>query len=210
MQLERQLDVGGDRAPRQQPGLLEGDAVVLVEAGLPGGLAEDRDACPTVAVSRSATSRSRVLLPQPLGPISETNSPAATLEVDVAQRDDLVSRPLAVAEDRGSTPAAADRAARSAVSVSSAGLRQSERAEGEAEQADGAGGDQADRDGAEDRRPGLAGSPTGGLGVLDDHPADAAAQADRHLGDDRADHGAGRGQPERGQQERHAGRQPQA
>src|SRR5829696_6000119 len=42
-QLQRQLDVAGDGAPVHQPGLLEGDAVVLVQPGPPGGLAVDRD-----------------------------------------------------------------------------------------------------------------------------------------------------------------------
>ena len=40
MQLERQRDVRGHRAPRQQARLLERDAVVLVEARLLRGLAE--------------------------------------------------------------------------------------------------------------------------------------------------------------------------
>ena len=61
-----------------RPGLLEGDAVVLVEPGLPGGLAEDLPASPGVggrgrrpaAAACSCRSRS--------GPISETNSPGAT------------------------------------------------------------------------------------------------------------------------------------
>ena len=43
VQLERQGDVRRDRAPRQEPRLLEGDAVVLVDAGLASGLAEDRE-----------------------------------------------------------------------------------------------------------------------------------------------------------------------
>jgi hypothetical protein len=41
VQLQRELDVAGDGPPRQQPGLLEGDPVVLVEPGLAGALAED-------------------------------------------------------------------------------------------------------------------------------------------------------------------------
>jgi hypothetical protein len=40
VQLERQHDVPRDRAPRQQAGLLERDAVVLVEPRLPRRLAE--------------------------------------------------------------------------------------------------------------------------------------------------------------------------
>ena len=52
-------------------------------AGLP-----NTSSVPEVGVSRSAISRSSVLLPQPLGPISETNSPGATVEIDIFQRDD--------------------------------------------------------------------------------------------------------------------------
>ena len=43
VQFERQRDVRGDRAPRQQPRRLERDAVLLVESRLPGGLAEHRE-----------------------------------------------------------------------------------------------------------------------------------------------------------------------
>ena len=43
VQLERQRDVAGDRAPRQQARLLERDAVLLVDARLRGALAEDLD-----------------------------------------------------------------------------------------------------------------------------------------------------------------------
>jgi hypothetical protein len=42
-QLQWQLHIAGDRAPLHQPGLLEGDPVVLVEPGLPGGLPVDGD-----------------------------------------------------------------------------------------------------------------------------------------------------------------------
>ena len=66
---QRQLDVALDGAPLQQPGLLEGDAVVLVEAGLPGRLAVDRDRarrsarsgwrrCAAASTCRSPTVRS--------------------------------------------------------------------------------------------------------------------------------------------------------
>ena len=40
--VQRQLDVLRDRPPLQQAGLLERDAVVLVQPGLPGGLAADQ------------------------------------------------------------------------------------------------------------------------------------------------------------------------
>ena len=57
-----------------RPGVLEGHAVVLVEPGLAGRLAVHQR-LPAVGSVRLATRRSSVLLPQPDGPISETNSP---------------------------------------------------------------------------------------------------------------------------------------
>ena len=86
VQLERQRDVRGDRAPRQQAGLLERDAVVLVEARLRRGLAEDRDGAGRWARRGRRSSRRSVDLPQPLGPMSETNSPARDREVDRVER----------------------------------------------------------------------------------------------------------------------------
>ena len=50
--------------------------------------------CPALGASRSAMRRSSVDLPQPLGPISETNSPAATSQGDVLERGDA-ARPAA-------------------------------------------------------------------------------------------------------------------
>ena len=67
-----------DRPPRQQAGLLEGDAVVLVPARAGGGLAEDLEV-PEVGCRGRRSRRSSVDLPQPDGPMSETNSPAATV-----------------------------------------------------------------------------------------------------------------------------------
>ena len=83
VQLKRQLDVGQDRPPIEQPGLLERDPVVLVEAGPPCGLAVDPHRRRWSAGRRSATMRSSVDLPQPDGPISDTNSPRSTRQVDV-------------------------------------------------------------------------------------------------------------------------------
>ena len=89
-------------------------------------------------------------------------------------------------------------------------LRTSIGLEGEAEEADERGGDQADRDRGKDRRPGLGRVAAGRLGVLDDQATHATAQADRHLGNDRADDRRGRREAQRGDEERHAGRQSQA
>ena len=63
--LQRQLDVLRDRAPLQQPGLLERDPVVLVEPGLVRRSCRRPRRCPAVGCSRSATTRSSVDLPQP-------------------------------------------------------------------------------------------------------------------------------------------------
>ena len=79
----------GDRAPGQQPGLLERDAVVLVDAGAARRACRRPRACRRCGWSRSAIRRSSVDLPQPDGPMSETNSPAATVEVDAVERDDV-------------------------------------------------------------------------------------------------------------------------
>ena len=196
VQLERQLDVGGDRAPRQQPGLLEGDAVVLVEPGLPRRSCRRPSMVPAVG---------RV----EVGDQAQQRALAAAARPD--QRDELARgdargrrRASATTSSRRlrktrSTPAHATARSATVLAIGIAGSligstsAQSVAAQQQAEQADGAGGDQADSDGAEDRRPGLAGSPPADWRVLDDHPADAAAQADRHLGDDGADHGAGGG-----------------
>ncbi len=68
-----------DRAPRQQPGLLERDARSPGRCrAWRGGLAEHLERRRRLAESRSAMRRSSVDLPQPEGPMSETNSPAAT------------------------------------------------------------------------------------------------------------------------------------
>ena len=77
-------------------------------------------------------------------------------------------------------------------------------------QRDRAGGDQAERDRAEGRPPRLGRVARCLTGELDEHAADAAAHADRHLGDDRADHGVRRGEPQRRQQVGHGGREAAA
>ncbi len=78
MQFEGQLDVGGDGAPRQEAGLLEAMpyswSMRACRAVLP-----NTDTVPVVGASRSAMRRSKVDLPHPEGPISETNSPGATV-----------------------------------------------------------------------------------------------------------------------------------
>ena len=110
VQLERQLDVLGDRAPLEQPGLLERDAVVLVEPrGLAGRLAVDQDRARRSARSGWRSSRSSVDLPQPDGPISETNSPGATVR-SMSTRASTASGPSGVehlgqASDLDASPA---------------------------------------------------------------------------------------------------------
>ena len=48
---------------------------------------------PDVGRSKPATSRSAVVLPQPLGPSSDTNSPWPSVEVDPLQRLDVAEAP---------------------------------------------------------------------------------------------------------------------
>ena len=88
-QLQRQLHVAPHGPPLEEAGLLERDAVLLVEPGAPGRLAGHRDRAGGRRI-RSAISRSSVLLPQPDGPISDTNCAVADGQVDVGQRGHLV------------------------------------------------------------------------------------------------------------------------
>ena len=61
---------------------------------------------PPVGRSRSAMTRSNVVLPQPDGPMNETNSPRSTVEVDVGERIDRAvvglegERQMSLADDR--------------------------------------------------------------------------------------------------------------
>ncbi len=74
-ELERQLDIGGDPAPGQEGRVLKHEEQLL--AGPLGVPARDADR-PLRGRARPAISRSRVDLPQPLGPMKLTNSPAST------------------------------------------------------------------------------------------------------------------------------------
>ena len=49
-----------------------------------GGRASDRVICPPVGLTRPAIALSKVDLPQPLGPSSETNSPRRTVRLRLA------------------------------------------------------------------------------------------------------------------------------
>ena len=69
-------------APVEQHRVLEDDPVVAVDARLRRGLAVDVTV-PAVGSTRSPITRRSVDLPQPDGPISETNSPGLDREVDV-------------------------------------------------------------------------------------------------------------------------------
>ena len=75
--LERQRDVLRDGAPVEEHGVLEDDPVVAVDRACGARLAVDRTV-PADGSTRSPITRSSVDLPQPDGPISETNSPAST------------------------------------------------------------------------------------------------------------------------------------
>ena len=85
--LERQLDVRRDGAPRQQARLLEGDAVLLVDPRLLRGLAEHADVARGRRVEVGDQAQQRRLA-APDGPMSETNSPAATVRSIAVERRD--------------------------------------------------------------------------------------------------------------------------
>ena len=136
-------------------------------------------------------SRSSVHLPQPDGPISETNSPCATVEVDVLQRGDLVRQALVedLPDARASTAGAWSRRA-----SCRAFLREVAR------HVDVEEGDERRRRpgrGRWRRRPPRTPWPArGGLaGVLEDQSPDPAANAGGDLGDDGADDRRGRARP---------------
>ena len=73
--LEAEADIVGDAQPRQQAGLLEDDADLLVRRG--DGRAVERDR-PWLGASRPQIARSMVDLPQPDPPITTRISPGAT------------------------------------------------------------------------------------------------------------------------------------
>ena len=75
--LERQRDVLRHGAPVEEDGVLEDHPVVVVGARLRRAPSRSPRPCPRVGAIRSPIRRSIVDLPQPDGPISETNSPAS-------------------------------------------------------------------------------------------------------------------------------------
>ena len=82
-----------------------------------------------------------------------------------------------------------------------------ERSEECGEQRDEAGGDEAEHDAPKIGAHGFAGSLDAATASLEDEAADAAREPDRDLGDDGADDGVRRREPQRGEQERHARRE---
>ena len=72
---EAGLDVAPDGQPREEVGVLENQAAARARAGDRLGADEQLAG---VGASSPAMSRSSVDLPQPLGPTSETSSPAPT------------------------------------------------------------------------------------------------------------------------------------
>ena len=181
-----QLDVLGHRAPLEQPRVLEGHAVVLVEAGLAGALAVDRERAEVGSV-RLAMSRSRVLLPQPDGPISETNSPGSIRRSMPRARSPGSARPaLNTLPTPPATTAAVTSPRRPAHASASFGrLRMSARSISAMRPATSEAEERRAEHGGEH-----LGRVAGGLArVLDDEPADAAPGAGGDLGDDGADDG---------------------
>ena len=194
----------------QQPGLLERDAVVLVEPGLPGGLAAHPHGARRSAAPGRRPAAAASTCRSPDGPISETNSPAARVRSMPVERDDTARagrERLADAslDGRPSSSRRPQRCRRRAAHRDRSPVARQR----EVEQADQARRDQAEHGGAEEGGVQLRRVAGGRLGVLDDQPADAAAGARGDLGDDRADHRGGRGQPERRDQVRDRRRQPQ-
>ena len=150
---------------------------------------------PVVAVSRSAMRRSSVDLPHPDGPMSETNSPAATSRstpVSATTSPSLVGKvlptPVALTASRHSVRSCR-RLSSAVVLLSARPMSATEPAAMSPRAIDAEG--RAPRRGRVARR--LAGE-------LDEHAADAAAHADRHLGDDGADDGVRGGEAQRRQQ----------
>ena len=91
--LQRQVDVGGDGAPRQERRVLEDEAdVALAGLGVARALpAIARGACR--GRSSPPTMRRSVDLPQPLGPMTETELPARHVEIDTRRARSGVERP---------------------------------------------------------------------------------------------------------------------
>ena len=106
-------------------------------------------------MSRSAISRSSVDLPQPDGPMSETNSPAATVR---SMSSSAVTSPRRGTENDLPDAAGLD-------GVVTLHLRVAVATQAEPEQGHEAGGDQAEQRGPKIARPRLGGVAAGGLGV---------------------------------------------
>ena len=88
VELERQLDVGGDGAPRQQAGLLEGDPVRLVQPGLPRRAAEHLTGARRRGVEVGDQPQQGALAAA-ARPDQRDELTRAYVEVDVLQRDDI-------------------------------------------------------------------------------------------------------------------------
>ena len=86
-EVERQAHVGLDRRPRHQGGVLEDEAERR-------RLSPFQLIAPALGSVRPAMRRSAVLLPQPDGPTSETNSPSLTVKLVRVERLDAVREAL--------------------------------------------------------------------------------------------------------------------
>ena len=162
---------------------------------------------PVVGSMRLAISRSSVDLPHPDGPIRLTNSPGAT-----ARSTSTSASTCRVVPGLNTLPAFVTSTAFGPATslmrmlLAPAAVRV---ARGDLERRH-----DADHRQAEHRRAEQGGVHLGRVagrlpGVLDDQPADAAAQAGRDLGDDDADHRRRRGQLQRRHHARHGGREAQ-
>ena len=160
VQLERQLDVRRDRAPRQQARLLEGDAVVLVEPGLPRAACRRPSIVPPVGLVEVGDQAQQRALAAAARPDQRDELAGGDVEVDVVERVHVVV--LAGAERSCRRPARVT--AGSAADAAAVGRRGSAHrsppcggsgAAARPIRRDDAGGDEADRDRAEDRAPRL-------------------------------------------------------
>ena len=86
--LERQLDVLQRRAPGQQRGILEHEAERARSCRASCGVMPNTETWPLDGAIRSATTRSKVDLPQPDGPSRLRKPPRSTAKRDVLQRRD--------------------------------------------------------------------------------------------------------------------------
>ena len=205
LQLERQLDVLGD-ACASRTGRPAGTPCRSPGRGGPGaaGLPLTMTS-PVVGSMRLAMSRSSVDLPQPDGPISDTNSPGATVRSMSTSASTWFGRArVEDLADASSTTTALASAPPPHVLLRAVAHQHDARATATRPAIARPSSGRAEEGGVH-----LGRVRRGLAGVLEDQPADAAAQPGRDLGHDDADHRRRRRPAERRHEERHGGREAQ-